>query len=49
MTAEQLAVRFAGIVADLVPRVRALPSRDRSLLERACVQLRRQRALSARG
>ena len=49
MTAEQLAVRFAGIVADLVPRIRALPSPDRSLLERACVQLRRQRALSARG
>jgi hypothetical protein len=43
MTAEQLGGRFATIVAGLVPRVRTLPSIDRSLLQRACGYLRAQR------
>ncbi|MFV8167457.1 hypothetical protein ACNQVK_35995 [Mycobacterium sp. 134] len=43
MTAEQLCVRFAGVVAGHVPRAKALSAADRGLLERACRYLRHQR------
>ncbi|OWL96715.1 hypothetical protein B7435_27545 [Mycolicibacterium peregrinum] len=43
MTAEQLFVRFSGIVSGQVPRVRALSAADRSLLGLACRHLREQR------
>jgi hypothetical protein len=46
MTVEQLCVRFARIVAALVPRVRNLAADDRCLLERACRHLRHQRELA---
>jgi len=43
MTAEQLAGRFAKIVAGCVPRIRTLPNTDRCLVQRACGYLRAQR------
>ncbi|MFV8048110.1 hypothetical protein [Mycobacterium sp. 48b] len=43
MTAEQLCVRFAGIVSGHVPRAKALSAADRCLLGRACRYLRHQR------
>lgn len=49
MTSEQLCSRFARIVTGLVPRVRALPTADRHLLERACVYLRGRRIAAGSG